>query len=261
MVEDADVVGHERQRLVEPFERIPVLLERMQHLAEIGQSLRRARIDLDRGAEQAMRLADPAELRLDGAEQVERVEMIRRGFEHARVNLLGVAQPALPVQRQGLVHGLSEVERAGLLAHRRLIRAMRRVTSGGVSLSALVFSSSAARAAGRSRQRVSQSFRCGTADKSMSMARLMTAATLRSATVKSLPSRYGDLYGILAKAASSTANGAAMTLSASSRRPALRSCGGRRTACSDQILTPRSTSAMAQKLHCQALASPSSVAG
>src|SRR5580698_4633084 len=134
--------------------------------------------------------------------------MIRRGFEHARVNLFRVAQPALPVQRQGLVHGLTEVERARslahrVLAHRRLIRAMRRVTSGGVSLSALVFSSSAARAAGRPRQRDSQAFRCGTADKSMSMARLITAATLRSATVKSLPSR----YGVLAKAASRTLNG------------------------------------------------------
>src|SRR5579862_5965689 len=204
-----------------------------------------------------MRLADAAELRLDGAEQVERVEMIRRGFEHARVNLLGVAQPALPVQRQGLVHGLPEVEGAGFLAHRRLIRAMRRVTSGGVSLSALAFSASAVRAAGRSRQRVNHAFRFGVADKSMSIARLMTAATLRSATVKSSPSR----YGVLAKAASSTLNGAAITFSASSRNASLRSCGGRRTACSDQILTPRSTSAMAQKLHCHALASSSGVLG
>src|SRR5580704_16743914 len=204
-----------------------------------------------------MRLADAAKLRLDGAEQIERVEMIRRGFEHAGVDLLGVAQPALPVQRHSLVHGLTEVERAGLLAHRRLIRAMRRVTSGGVSLSALVFSSSAARAAGRSRQRVSQAFRFGTCDKSISTARLMTAATLRSATVKSSPRR----YGVLTRAVSSTLNGAAMTFSASSRSATLRSCGGRRTACSDQILTPRSTSAMAQKLHCQALASPSSVPG
>ena len=112
-----------------------------------------------------MRFADAAELRLDGAEQIERVEMIRRGLEHARVNFLGVAQPALPVQRQGLVERLAEVERAGLRAHRRLIRAMRRVTSAGVSLSALVFSASAARAAGRSRQRVSQAFRFGVADK------------------------------------------------------------------------------------------------
>src|SRR5579862_5451024 len=152
-----------------------------------------------------MRLADAAELRLDGAEQIERVEMIRRGLEHARVNLLGVAQPALPVQRQSLVHGLTEVEGTSSLAHRflahsRLIRAMRRVTSGGVALSALVFSASAWRAAGRSRQRVSQSLRFGVADKSIAMARLMTAATLRSATVKSSPSR----YGVLAKAASST---------------------------------------------------------
>ena len=118
LVKDADVVGRERQRLVEAAERVLILLERMEHLAEIGPGLRRARIELDRGAEQAMRLADPAELRLDGAEQIERVEMIRRGFEHARINLLGVAQPALPVQRQGLVHGLTEVEGARSLAHR-----------------------------------------------------------------------------------------------------------------------------------------------
>ena len=70
-----------------------------------------------------------------------------------------------------------------------LILAMRRVTSAGVSWSALVLSASAARAAGRSRQRVSQALRFGTADKSMSMARLMMAATLRSATVKLSPSR------------------------------------------------------------------------
>src|SRR5580693_5548023 len=204
-----------------------------------------------------MRLADPAKLRLDGAEQIERVEMVRRGFEHAGVNLLGLAQPALPVQCQSLVHGLTEVEGTGSLAHRRLIRAMRRVTSGGVSLSALVFSASAVRAAGRSRQRVSQTFKFGVADRSISMARLTTAATLRSATVKLLPSK----YGVLLKAASSTPNGAAITFSASSRKAASRSLGGKRTACSDQMLTPRSTSAIAQKLHCHALASPSSVPG
>src|SRR5665647_2821392 len=62
----------------------------------------------------------------------------------------------------------------------RLILAMRRVTSAGVSRSALVLSASTARAAGRSRQRSSQALRFGTADRSMSTARLMTAATLRS---------------------------------------------------------------------------------
>ena len=105
--------GASASALSKAAERVLVLLERVQHLAEIGPGLRRARVELDRGAEQAMRLADPPELRLDGAEQIERVEIIRRGFEHARVNLLGVAQPALPVQRQGLVHGLTEVERTG----------------------------------------------------------------------------------------------------------------------------------------------------
>ena len=80
----------------------------------MAQRLRRTRIELDRGGEQAMRLADAAELRLDGAEQIERVEMIGRGLEHAGINLLGVAQAALPVQGQRLVHGLTEVEGAGL---------------------------------------------------------------------------------------------------------------------------------------------------
>src|SRR5215475_2121260 len=127
---------------------------------------------------------------------------------------------------------------------------MRRITSAGVSLSALDLSASAFRAAGRSRQRVSQALRFGVAERSMSTARLMTAATLRSATVKSLPSR----YFCLATAASRTLNGAAKTFKASLRLMASRSAGGRRTACSDQMLTPRSTSVTAHRLHCHAVA-------
>ena len=51
-------------------------LERIQRLAEIAPALRAPRIGFDRGAEQAMRFADLALLRLDRAEQIERVEMI-----------------------------------------------------------------------------------------------------------------------------------------------------------------------------------------
>src|SRR5262249_49089791 len=85
---------------------------------------------------------------------------------------------------------LTELEWVVHGPHRRLILAMRWITSAGVSLSALALSASAFRAAGRSRQRVSQALRFGVAERSISTARLMTAATLRSATVKSLPSRY-----------------------------------------------------------------------
>src|SRR5215471_1066536 len=147
---------------------------------------------------------------------------------------------------------ITEVERVVLGPHRRLILAMRRVTSAGVSLSALDLSASALRAAGRSRQRESQALRFGIAERSMSTARLMTAATLRSATVKSLPSR----YFCSATAPSRTSKGAAKTLRASLRLMASRSAAGRRMACSDQMLTPRSTSVTAHKLHCQAPASP-----
>ena len=105
---------------------------------------------------------------------------------------IALAVGAVLMQRERLVNGLTGVERAWLQrtwlrAHRRLIRAIRRVTSTGVAASAAFFSASASRAAGRSRQRVSHAFRFGIALKSISIARLMTAATLRSATVNSLP--------------------------------------------------------------------------
>src|SRR5271166_5277229 len=83
------------------------------------------------------------------------------------------------------------------------------------------------------------------------------AATLRSATVNSPPRRYPPP----ASAPSSTLNGLSSTLSASARRSPSRSADGRRSACNDQILTPRSTTCTDHRLHCHAFASPSMVAG
>src|SRR3954454_20272137 len=120
---------------------------------------------------------------------MQRVEVVALRLQHARVKLFRLVQAALLMQRQGLLDRLPQVERAGCRAHSGLIREIRRVTSTGVAASAAFFSASAARAAGRSRQRVSQAFRFGVVPRSISIARLMTAATLRSATVKSLPSR------------------------------------------------------------------------
>ena len=45
-----------------------------------------------------MRFAHAAELRLDGAEHIERIEMIRRRHEHQRIDILSLAQPALALQ-------------------------------------------------------------------------------------------------------------------------------------------------------------------
>src|SRR5262249_36326252 len=80
--------------------------------------------------------------------------------------------------RGGACCGGSEV-------YSRLWRAIARVTSTGTAASAVARNARALIAAGRSRQRLSHRSRCGVADRSMSIARLITAATLRSATVKS----------------------------------------------------------------------------
>ena len=43
---------------------------------------------------------------------MQRVEIIGRGLEHARVKLLGLAQPALPLQAERLLQSLADVETA-----------------------------------------------------------------------------------------------------------------------------------------------------
>ena len=113
LVEDIDVVGRQRARFVEAFERVRRALERMQRLPEIAPRLRRTRIGFDRGAEQPLGFAKTALLQLDAAQKIERVEIIRRGFEHARIDFFRVAQLALPVQRNRLLQRRPGIERTG----------------------------------------------------------------------------------------------------------------------------------------------------
>jgi len=95
----------------------------------------------------------------------------------------------------------------GMRGQSRLCQAIARVTSTGT------WASAAARSArGRARRRAleaapEQSPMRGVAERSMSIARLITAATLRSATVKSSPSRYERPQS----APSSTLNGPSTT--------------------------------------------------
>jgi hypothetical protein len=118
LIKNADVVGRQRARSIETLQRLSRPLERMLGLAEIAPAVRDVRIGLDRRSEQALRLAELTLLNLDGAEEIERVEMIGRGFEDARIEPLRLAQPALPVQRHRLAERLTQVERRGACFHR-----------------------------------------------------------------------------------------------------------------------------------------------
>ena len=60
----------------------------------------------------ALRLAHLSRLRLGEPEQMQRVEIIGRGLENARVKLLGLAQPALLLQAERLLQSLADVEAA-----------------------------------------------------------------------------------------------------------------------------------------------------
>ena len=68
-------------------------------------------------------------LRLDGAEQMQRVEIVRRGLEHAGIEFFRLAQPVLPVQRDRLLHGLRDVESGWLHGRRNCARAVRPVNA------------------------------------------------------------------------------------------------------------------------------------
>jgi hypothetical protein len=65
----------DRQRSVETIERIRVALECVHDIGEIEQRLGGARIDLERRRNQPQRLAHLSALRLDGALEMQRVEI------------------------------------------------------------------------------------------------------------------------------------------------------------------------------------------
>ena len=98
-----EVIGIERERLVEARQRIRGALQRAEHEAEIGMRVRRRRRDLQRRRDQPLRLAGLAGLQLQQAEQMQRVELIGKALQDARIALLGGGELPLPVQRQCLL--------------------------------------------------------------------------------------------------------------------------------------------------------------
>ena len=77
IVERLEMIGRNLQRLVDAGERLIVALECVQHQRKIGQRIGRARLELERGGNQAVGLARFAALVIEHAEQVQRVEMFR----------------------------------------------------------------------------------------------------------------------------------------------------------------------------------------
>ena len=104
------VARPQRQRLVEMRECFAIALERVQHIGEIDQRVRRVWIDLQRRRHQAVRFTHLAALRLDQAEQMQRIEIVRRRLERACIKFFGFAQAALLMQAQRLLQGLRNVE-------------------------------------------------------------------------------------------------------------------------------------------------------
>src|SRR5262245_37276320 len=102
LIERTRIARLQRYGFVEAFEGLLVSLERVQHDPEVDPRIRSARVDLHSGADEPIGFPRLSALRFDGAEEIERVELIRRSLKHARVNLLGLAQPSLLLQRHGL---------------------------------------------------------------------------------------------------------------------------------------------------------------
>ena len=87
-----------------------VALEHMQDIGEIDKRIGRGRIDPEGRRHQAMGFAHLAALRLDQAEQMQRVEIIRRRLQRAGIELFGFAQTSLLMQAQRLLQGLRYIE-------------------------------------------------------------------------------------------------------------------------------------------------------
>ena len=108
--ERLEMIGIARQRLVEMRERLGRPLQRRKGEAEIGERIGRRRIDAERRRDQPLRLAGLAALQLQQPEQVQRVELVGKALQNARVVLLRGRELPLPVQRERLLQ-----RRLGLL--------------------------------------------------------------------------------------------------------------------------------------------------
>ena len=71
------MIGRQRQRPIEALQRLLVALEHVQHLRKVRQRVGRARLNLERGRDQPVCLAEFAVLVLQHAEQMQRVKIAR----------------------------------------------------------------------------------------------------------------------------------------------------------------------------------------
>src|SRR5262249_28511925 len=123
LIEQVDILGRERERLVETLQRIARALERVLGLTEIVPAPGNRPLGLDRRADEAQRLAELALLHLDRAEEIERIEMIGRRLEHPGIDFLRPPQLPLPVQGDGFAERLAEIEGSGAWFHCRALTA------------------------------------------------------------------------------------------------------------------------------------------
>ena len=98
------------KRLIEALQSLGIPLERVQYVGDVDQRVGGVRVYLQRCRHQPIGFAHLAALRLDQSEQMQRIEIVRRGLERARVELLGIAQAPLLMQAHRLLQGLRNIE-------------------------------------------------------------------------------------------------------------------------------------------------------
>src|SRR5262245_13295994 len=107
------------QRGVEARQRLVVAFERMQNHALIEQDLWRRLAHAHRFGDEPKRLGWLAPGKLDNAQHLQGVEMVRPMRKYLRIETLGLAQIALLMQCKRLREGLRHLERRRLRQRRR----------------------------------------------------------------------------------------------------------------------------------------------
>ncbi len=121
------VVRIQAQRRLVAVQRRAGAAQVLQRGAQVAVRARLLRVDGQRVRDQARRQRRIAALALDHAQQVQGVELARRGLQHLPVQRLGRVQPALPVQLHGLLQ-----QRVRVRAHRDQLQ-LRSVFDSGSS--------------------------------------------------------------------------------------------------------------------------------
>ena len=116
--------GVVRQDIVKCGERVLVALERIEDHSIIDQSIGRSGLRLQRGGDQAQALDRAALLMPQNATQMQGIEIVRIRREHGIVDLSGLVEPSLLMQRQRLLDGVGRAQRlrSRLIGHAWITR-------------------------------------------------------------------------------------------------------------------------------------------